>query len=161
MRIEEGQGHVGRESEEKIISLTRHCSPPSHSRSLSFTRCLSQTRTPPHQPTYGPRRFSCGSVSCRGPSLGQRSGVQNSDSLSGKQASMANNETAIKEWEQHRIVPLRRDTCWRHHSSSASVQRPNRRFDERSFQLELMHLWYKLWLSEAPGLSRSSLTLVK
>lgn len=89
----------------------------------------------PHQPAYGPRRFSYGSVSSKGPSLGQQGGVQNSDSLSGKQASMANNETAIKEGEQHRIVPLLRGTCWRHHSSSASVQRPNRLFDESSFQL--------------------------
>lgn len=131
--------------------------------SLSLVHPLSFTNTPPplHQPTYGPRRFSYGSVSCRGPSLGQRGGIQNSDSLSGKQASMANNETAIKEREQHRMVPLRRGTCWRHHSSSASAQRPNRRFDQSSFQLELMHLWYKLWLSEAPQLSWSSLTLVK
>lgn len=110
-----------REWRENYLSHTPLLTPVSLSLSLIHPLSFTNTRPPLHQPTSGPRRFSYGSVSCRGPSLGQRGGVQNSDSLSGKQASMANNETAIKEREQHRIVPLRRGTCWRHHSSSASV----------------------------------------
>lgn len=136
--LRRGRSARGRESEQKIISLTRQCVPPSHSRFLSFAHRLSQTHVhppQPHQPAYGPRRSSYGSVSCKDPSLGEQGGVQNSDSLSGKQASMANYETAIKEREQHTIVLLLRGTCWRHRSSSASVQWPNRRFNGSSFQL--------------------------
>lgn len=89
----------------------------------------------PHQPVYGPRRSSYGSMSCKGPSLGQQGRVRNSDSLSGRQASMANNKTAMKDREPRAIVLLLRGTCWRLRSSSASVQWPNKRFNKSSFQL--------------------------
>ena len=104
--------------------------------SLSSTVAHKHTTPPePHQPAHGPRRSSFGSVSCKGPSLGQQGGVRLSDSLSGRQASVANYETVIKEREHHGTALLLRGTCWSHPSSSASAQRPNRRFNKSSFQL--------------------------
>jgi len=44
----------------------------------------------PHQPALQSSRSSFGSVSCKGPSLGQQGGVQHPDSLSRTEACMAN-----------------------------------------------------------------------
>lgn len=104
--------------------------------SLSSTIFQINTSPPqPHQPMYGPRRSSYGSASCKGPSLGQQGRVRNSDSLSGRQASVANNEMAMKEREHRTVVPLLRGTCWSLRSSGASVQWPYKRFNKSGFQL--------------------------
>lgn len=76
-----------REKEQKIISL-----PVSHSffPRLIFSHAHKHASLTPHQPALQSSRPPSGSVSCIGPSLGQRGGVRHPDSLSRTEACMAN-----------------------------------------------------------------------
>lgn len=83
MGMEEGRKHSRREAEQKIISLSLF-------HAHTHTHAHEHTSLTPHQPAVQSSRSSFGSVSCKGPSLGQQGGVQHSDSLSRTEACMAN-----------------------------------------------------------------------
>ncbi len=92
MRLEEERKHSQSETEQKSISLALSLLSLSLSLSLTYTHTYTHKHTSitPHQQVVQSSRSSFGSLSCKGPSLGQQGGVQHSDSLSRTEACMAN-----------------------------------------------------------------------
>lgn len=115
--IEEGHKHH-RETEQKMIFLTCHYVFASRSTSLALFFLNTHTHThalTAHQPVVQSSGSSFGSVSCKGLSLGQQGGVQQSDSLSRNEACMANCGTRLL---LKREKPHKRSVATRHLADS-------------------------------------------
>lgn len=106
----------------------------------TYTHMLTHsTSLSPYQPALQSSRSSFGSASCKGPSLGQQGGVQHPDSLSRKEACMANcvMRPPLKRRKTTQLHSSLQRGTWRIHSrSSASPRWLNERFNKNGFWLQ-------------------------
>lgn len=136
MRIQKWHKGETKKKKKKIyFSLSRV-----FSHLCTYTHMLTHsTSLSPYQPALQSSRSSFGSASCKGPSLGQQGGVQHPDSLSRKEACMANcvMRPPLKRRKTTQLHSSLQRGTWRIHSrSSASPRWLNERFNKNGFWLQ-------------------------